>query len=181
MAPKYWPLARGHMVTDTFGWRAWRAGTHWGMDFGREGGSGGLPVFAVQGGTVVNLGPASGFGQWIVLDHPTDDGGGTTVYGHIIPEVRLGQRVEAGQRIAHINPDPTTNGGTSQRPMAPHLHLEWHRAVWSPTGPDRLDPLPLLAGALFPGETPSPAPAAQGYSDYVREGFAQLVPPKGNR
>ncbi len=107
---------------------------HFGVDFGWDGGSGGLPIYAVQGGTVVNVGPASGFGQWIVIDHPTEDGSGTTVYGHIIPEVRYGQRVEAGQRIGHINPDSRTNGG-----VAPHLHLEWHRAVWSPPGPNRLD------------------------------------------
>ncbi|WP_100226064.1 M23 family metallopeptidase [Rhodococcus rhodochrous] len=178
MARRYWPLERGHMVTSGFGAR-WGT-THWGTDFGREGGSGGMAVYAVQGGTVVNVGPASGFGQWVVLDHPTEDGSGTTVYGHVIPEVRIGQRVEAGQRIARINPDSRTNGG-----VAPHLHLEWHRAVWSPPGANRLDPLPLLAGSLFPGEAnPSVSPISSprpAYSDYVREGFAQLVPPKGTR
>lgn len=149
----YWPLERGHIVTSGFGAR-W-GGTHWGTDFGRDGGSGGMPVYAVQGGTVVHVGPASGFGQWVVVDHPTEDGGGTTVYGHIVPEVGLGQRVEAGQRIARINPDQNTNGG-----VAPHLHLEWHRFVWTQPGPNRLDPLLMLDGALFPGEdTPAPAPA----------------------
>lgn len=150
MAAKFWPLQRGHMVTSPFGPR-WGS-QHWGVDFGRDGGSGGLPVYAVQGGTVWAVGPASGFGQWVVLDHPTEDGGGTTVYGHIIPEVRQGQRVGAGQRIARINPDSNTNGG-----VAPHLHLEWHRYVWSPPGPNRLDPLPLLQGAAYPGEAPAPA------------------------
>ncbi|MGX6513244.1 peptidoglycan DD-metalloendopeptidase family protein [Rhodococcus sp. SJ-2] len=155
MALKYWPLERGHMVTSGFGAR-WGT-THWGTDFGREGGSGGMAVHAVQGGSVTHVGPASGFGQWVVLDHPTADGSGTTVYGHIIPEVYLGQRVEAGQRIARINPDSNTNGG-----VAPHLHLEWHRYVWSPPGPNRLDPLPLLDGALFPGEAPPSTPAGGG-------------------
>ena len=84
------------------------------------------------------------------IDHPAEDGGGLTVYGHIIPEVRVGQRVEAGQRIARINPDSNTNGG-----VAPHMHLEWHRYVWVPPGPDRLDPLPLLQGAQYPG-APTP-------------------------
>lgn len=155
MARKFWPLERGHIVTSGFGAR-WGT-THWGADFGRDGGSGGMPVHAVQGGTVWAAGPASGFGQWVVVDHPTEDGGGTTVYGHIIPEVSPGQRVEAGQRIAHINPDSNTNGG-----VAPHLHLEWHRYVWVPTGPDRLDPLPLLDGAEYPGEEPAPAGAPAG-------------------
>lgn len=177
MAPKYWPLERGHIVTSRFGDR-W-GGVHWGVDFGREGGSAGMAVYAVQGGTVTAAGPASGFGRWVVVDHPAADGGGTTVYGHVVPEVQVGQRVEAGQRIAHIDPSSATNGG-----VAPHLHLEWHRYVWSPPGPHRLDPLPLLDGALYPGEAPSPVPADPGrseYSDYVRVGFAQLVPPKGTR
>ena len=156
MSVKYWPLERGHTITSRFGNRA--GGFHWGVDFGREGGSGGMAVYAVQGGTVTHVGPASGFGQWVVLDHPTADGSGTTVYGHVIPEVRYGQRVEAGQRIARINPDSNTNGG-----VAPHLHLEWHRWVWVQPGPDRLDPLQKLEGALYPGEAPpKPAPVPAG-------------------
>lgn len=154
MAEKYWPLQRGHVVTSQFGSR-WGT-THWGVDFGKDGGSGGLPVYAVQAGSVVMVGPASGFGQWVVLDHPTEAGGGTTVYGHVLPEVRQGQVVAAGERIARINPDSNSNGG-----VAPHLHLEWHRYVWSQPGSDRLDPLPLLAGALYPGEVPS-APEVGG-------------------
>ncbi|MEU2002074.1 GH25 family lysozyme [Rhodococcus sp. NPDC019627] len=157
MAAKFWPLQRGHVVTSGFGAR-WGT-THWGVDFGRNGGSGGLPVYAVQSGTVVMVGPASGFGQWVVLDHPTEAGGGTTVYGHIIPEVGLNQRVVAGQRIARINPDSSLNGGVD-----PHLHLEWHRYVWSQPGVNRLDPLPMLEGAQFPGEpvAADPAPVGDG-------------------
>lgn len=83
MTNRYWPLKRGHVVTSGFGPR-W-GGMHFGVDFGWDGGSGGLPIYAVQGGTVVNVGPASGFGQWIVIDHPTEDGSGTTVYGTSSP------------------------------------------------------------------------------------------------
>lgn len=158
MAPKFFPLEYGHIITDTFGWQDWRGGTHWGTDYGWPGGSAWKPVYAMQGGTVIMVGPASGFGRWVVLDHPAADGGGVTVYGHIIPEVGLGQRVEAGQRIATINPDKGTNGGVDA-----HVHVEWHRYVWSQPGPDRLDPAGMLAGATFPGGTdpaPPPAPAA---------------------
>lgn len=183
MTTRYWPLERGHEITSPFGAR-WGT-THWGVDFGWPGGSAGRAVYAVQGGTVTKAGPASGFGQWVNIDHPAADGGGLTVYGHIIPEVAVGERVEAGQRIARINPDPNTNGG-----VAPHLHLEWHRYVWAPPGPDRLDPLPLLQGAQYPGGTPAPNPGGgavggpvfgidvsnhQGNFDFAgarREGFA---------
>lgn len=126
----YYPLTRGFVVTSPFGNRD--GVFHWGTDFGREGGSGGNAVHAVRRGTVVMVGPAQGFGSWVVVDSPD---GGTHVYGHVVPEVQQNQFVEAGQRIAHINPDSNTNGG-----VAPHLHLEWHRFVWVPPGPDRLDP-----------------------------------------
>jgi len=144
---RYFPLARGFTIYS--GFRPPDRPDHWGVDFGKEGGSGGLPVFACQGGTVANAGPASGFGQWVCLDHPDADGSGFTVYGHIIPEVAVGQRVEAGQRIARINPDSATNGG-----VPPHCHLEVHRSVWSPPGPDRLDPQAWLGQATYPAEQP---------------------------
>ncbi|WP_306364201.1 M23 family metallopeptidase [Nocardia sp. CC227C] len=143
MAPRVWPLERGHIVTSPFGPRGGEF--HWGVDFGFPGGSANRPVFAVQGGYVTRSGPASGFGRWVVIDHPTDDGSGTTVYGHIVPGVRVGRRIEAGQRIGVVDPDRRTNGN-----VPPHLHLEWHRSVWTPPGPDRLDPLPLLIGAAYP-------------------------------
>lgn len=141
---RFWPMERGLVVTS--GFQTPGRPDHWGIDIGWDGGSAGLPVYAAQGGTVT-AGPASGFGWWVLVDHPTEDGGGLTVYGHIIPEVLTGARVEAGARIAHINPNPSTNGG-----VAPHLHFEVHRWQWSWPGPDRLDPLAWLAGAGYPGE-----------------------------
>lgn len=152
MTARYWPLGAGRIVTSRFGGRP--GGYHWGCDFGRDGGSAGMPVYAAQAGTVIYAGPASGFGGpdpagWVVIDHPTDAGSGTTVYGHIVREVGPGARVAAGQRIGHINPDNRTNGN-----VAPHLHFEVHRSVWVGPGPDRLDPLPWLAAAKEPGGTP---------------------------
>lgn len=152
---RYFPMTRGFVVTSPFGNRA--GGFHWGTDFGRDGGSGGNPVFAMQGGIVTHSGPAQGFGRWVVVDSPTADGAGTQVYGHIIPEVAVGQRVEAGQRIARINPDSATNGG-----VPPHLHAEWHRSAWAPPGPDRLDPWPMLANAIHPGESAPPPQEVRG-------------------
>lgn len=156
MPDRYWPLGAGRIVTSGFGER-W-GGVHWGVDFGREGGSGGMPVYAAQAGTVVNAGPASGFGQWVVIDHPTEAGSGTTVYGHVLPAVSEGEYVRAGQRIAVINPNSATNGG-----VAPHLHFEVHRDVWRPPGPGRLDPLPWLDGAAEPdARQEEPVPEPQG-------------------
>lgn len=150
------PVDKGFVVTSGFGSR-WGT-THWGTDYGRNGGSGGFPVYAVKDGTVTRSGPASGFGRWITVDHPASNGGGLTVYGHIIPELGVGTRVREGQRIGRIDPNSATNGG-----VAPHLHLEWHRYVWSQPGPDRLNPQTMLAGARWPGESaPAPTPPKGG-------------------
>lgn len=143
------PVDTGFYVTSGFGPR-WGT-VHYGTDFGRDGGSGGHPVYAVRDGTVTAAGPAAGFGRWINLDHPSAVGGGLSVYGHIIPEVSVGQVVTEGQRIGRIDPNQATNGG-----VAPHLHYEYHRYVWSPPGPNRLDPMKtILVGAKWPGKTAS--------------------------
>lgn len=150
------PVDKGFYITSGFGPRS--GGYHWGTDYGRGGGSGGHPVYAVKSGTVTRAGAASGFGRWVTIDHPASNGGGETVYGHIIPEVSAGQHVNEGQRIGRIDPNSSTNGG-----VAPHLHFEWHRYSWSPPGPNRLNPETMLRGAKWPGDTaPAPKPPAKG-------------------
>lgn len=145
------PVPKGFVVTSPYGPR-W--GTiHYGVDYGVAGGSGGKPIYAIKDGTVIAAGPASGFGQWIRLDHPASMGGNESVYGHIIPEVRTGQQVREGQRIGRINPDSRTNGG-----VAPHLHIEVYRYSWvAPArrvlGQTILDPQEVLRGAKWPGES----------------------------
>ena len=165
------PVDKGFVVTSGFGPR-WGT-THWGADFGLDGGCGGKPVYAVKDGTVTRAGPASGFGQWDTVDHPASNGGGETVYGHVIPEVTVGQAVREGQRIARINPDSNTNGG-----VAPHLHLEWHKYSWVPPGPNRLNPMTMLTNAAWPGETRTTKQETRGTMGQVKDwtsrfGFGQ--------
>ncbi|UBI10037.1 peptidoglycan DD-metalloendopeptidase family protein [Corynebacterium coyleae] len=153
------PVPKGFKVTSPFGPR-WGT-THWGTDYG-NGRSANEPVYAVKDGTVTRAGAASGFGQWVTIDHPASNGGGETVYGHIIPEVRVGQKVVEGQRIGRINGNKATNGGVDA-----HLHFEWHRYSWVPPGPNRLDPEKMLAGARWVGDAKSkkglrPNPAWRG-------------------
>lgn len=154
------PVQKGFYVTSHFGQRS--GGFHWGTDFGLAGGSGGKPVFAVKDGTVTRAGAASGFGRWVTIDHPASNGGGETIYGHIVPEVHPGQRVREGQCIGRIDPDSRTNGG-----VAPHLHLEWHRYSWVPPGPNRLNPEHMLKGARWVGDTPAPVRAASAVAANV--------------
>lgn len=74
----------------------------------------GTPIFAVSGGVVVESGPASGFGLWVVVEH---DDGTRSVYGHINRAfVDVGDEVSAGEQIAEVG-----NRGFS---TGPHLHLE---------------------------------------------------------
>lgn len=171
MSQRFWPLERGHTITSPFGAR-WGT-THWGTDFGWDGGSGNRPVYAAQAGTVTHAGAASGFGMWVVLDHPTEAGSGTTVYGHVIPEVAVGDVVTAGQRIARVNPVKGPGNGN----VDPHLHFEVHRWIWSPPGPDRLDPLPWLNGAAYPGEEPAvPTPAGGLTAETLSKAMGGALP-----
>mgnify|MGYP002722584568 FL=1 len=158
------PVDKGFVVTSPLGPR-WGT-THWGVDYGVAGGSGGKPIYAIKDGTVIQAGAASGFGQWIRIDHPASVGGNESVYGHIIPEVRTGQQVREGQRIGRINPSSATNGG-----VAPHLHIEVYKYSW--VGPGQrvvgqtiLDPQQVLRGAKWPGESTSRPASPQGGTLY---------------
>lgn len=161
------PVPKGFKVTSPFGPR-WGT-THWGTDYGC-GDNGNKPVYAVKDGTVTRAGSASGFGQWVTVDHPASNGGGETVYGHVIPEVRVGQKVREGERIARINPDSKTNGG-----VVPHLHFEWHRFSWVPPGPNRLNPEAMLKGAKWVGDTPAPVRAATAVAANVLDWSARFL------
>lgn len=111
-------------ITSPFGPRG---GTqHGGVDIAN---SIGTPIWSVADGTVLDAGPASGFGQWVRVQH-TD--GTISVYGHIDTYiVAKGDKVAAGQQIATIG-----NRGES---TGPHLHLEII------TGAGKADPVSWLA------------------------------------
>ncbi|WP_324194922.1 M23 family metallopeptidase [Nocardia cyriacigeorgica] len=74
----------------------------------------GTPIYAVANGTVIDAGPAQGFGLWVRIRH---DDGSISVYGHMYDFfVSLGERVPAGMQIARMG-----NRGDS---TGPHLHFE---------------------------------------------------------
>lgn len=90
----------------------------------------GTPILAAQSGTVIDAGPASGFGNWVRIKH---DDGTIFVYGHMQTiDVTVGQRVIAGQKIAGVG-----NLGFS---TGPHLHFEVY-----PDGVNPVDPKTWLA------------------------------------
>ncbi len=92
----------------------------------------GTPVYAPEGGVVLQAGPASGFGLAVAVEHGD---GVITIYGHVNRFfVSPGQSVSAGQQIAEVG-----NRGQS---TGPHLHFEVH------TGGlyvNRTNPVPWLS------------------------------------
>ncbi|MFG1791063.1 M23 family metallopeptidase [Nocardia sp. NPDC049149] len=118
-------------------------GFHTGQDFPAPDGT---PIYACAGGTVLYLGAAAGYGQWIVIDHPSADGGGVSEYGHMwdagATGLSVGDRVEAGQLIAYVG----NNGGST----GPHLHLSVMPHGYDPG--NKIDPLFWLRGAAYPGD-----------------------------
>lgn len=100
---------------------------HSGIDIANANGT---PILAVMDGTVIDSGPASGYGQWIRIKH---EDGSMSVYGHMETlDVAVGQQVHAGQKIAGM--------GSLGFSTGTHLHFEIH-----PAGQGAIDPIPWLA------------------------------------
>lgn len=84
------------------------------------------PIRSIMNGTVIDSGPAQGYGQWIRVLH---DDGAVSVYGHLESlYVGVGEKVTAGQEIAGMG-----NRGFS---TGTHLHFEIH-----PDGSTPVDPI----------------------------------------
>ncbi|WP_240157388.1 M23 family metallopeptidase [Pseudonocardia broussonetiae] len=111
-------------ITSGFGAR-WGS-SHQGLDIAAPIGT---PIHVPLAGTVISSGPASGFGQWVRVEHAD---GTVTVYGHISrSHVRVGQSVAAGDVIADVGNEGQSTG--------PHLHFE----VVTPGG-TKVNPRPWL-------------------------------------
>ena len=112
--------------TFTSGFGARWGSTHKGVDIAN---SIGTPIKSVAAGKVITAGPASGFGQWVRVQH---DDGTVTVYGHINTiDVSVGQKVAAGEQIATM--------GNKGQSTGPHLHFEVLQG-----GSSKINPLPWL-------------------------------------
>lgn len=100
---------------------------HAGVDIANAAGT---PIVAAMDGIVIDSGPASGFGQWIRLQH---EDGTITVYGHMQTlDVGVGDHVRAGEKIAGMGSLGFSTGD--------HLHFEVY-----PAGSAAIDPVPWLA------------------------------------
>lgn len=128
-------------------WRGPGRPDHEGLDIAQGEGT---PIYAFADGVVSAAGDATGFGQWIIIDHEEDGEVFSTLYGHMFPEgvhVAVGDEVKAGQHIA----DEGYNGGVSPPgPGGSHLHFEVHEGGYFTGGTD-VDPRPWLERAVEPG------------------------------
>lgn len=128
-------------VTSGFGGRetptAGATAYHDGVDFSAPG-IYGKPIYAPADGVVSQAGPASGYGNWVIIDHTIGGQKVSTLYGHIEDghvHVRVGQHVTAGQHIADVG-----NAGAS---TGAHLHFGVYPGGWKSQG--GVDPMPWLS------------------------------------
>jgi hypothetical protein len=111
--PNLWPIEGP--ITSSFGERQdpfnGEGAFHRGIDIS---GTVGQPVRAPADGTVLMAGPASGYGQEVMLDHGH---GIHTLYGHLSAfAVTAGEDVHRGEIIGYV--------GSEGRSTGPHLHYE---------------------------------------------------------
>lgn len=110
-----WPVPGHTTITSGFGPRnaptAGASSYHKGIDIGAPLGT---PIVAAAGGKVIASGPASGYGNWIKIDHGN---GLTTTYGHMRTlYAKVGQTVSAGEKICLVGSEGVSTG--------PHLHFQ---------------------------------------------------------
>lgn len=111
-----WPMPSSHVISSYYGPR-WGS-FHNGIDIAAPVGT---PIVAVADGQVIQSGPASGYGHWIVIAHSN---GLLSVYGHMYAnglKVGVGQSVKQGQVIAL--------SGNDGRSTGPHLHFSFATGI----------------------------------------------------
>ncbi|MEH7234571.1 murein hydrolase activator EnvC family protein [Bacillus sp. JJ1562] len=111
-------------VTSEFGMR-WGS-MHFGIDIGKGGRPGNIPIYASAGGTVTRSRLESSYGNVIMITHYINGRQMTTVYAHLDQRF-VGQydRVEQGQLIGYM--------GNTGHSTGPHLHFEIYNGPYSPT------------------------------------------------
>lgn len=121
-------------VPETSGFGPRWGSFHDGLDFG---GPIGTPIYSVADGVVKQSGPASGYGNWIIIEHEIDGEIVDSLYGHMRADglhVKAGDEVEAGQHIADMASEGFSTGS--------HLHFGVYPGGWAAGA--GVDPKPWL-------------------------------------
>ncbi|WP_075835897.1 MULTISPECIES: peptidoglycan DD-metalloendopeptidase family protein [unclassified Rhodococcus (in: high G+C Gram-positive bacteria)] len=133
------PLDEKNMVVSSpFGYREIGVGTnsHDGADLAAPGIEG-APIYSVGDGEVREAGPASGYGNWIVIRHNVGGQIVDSLYGHMYDGhvfVKPGDHVTAGQHIGDVGSAGWSTGA--------HLHLGMYPGGWM--AGQGVDPMPWL-------------------------------------
>lgn len=110
-----WPVPGHTAISSPYGWRTWPDGSrefHNGIDIPAPMNA---RMVAATGGKVLYAGPASGFGDWVVIQSA---GGLIEIYGHMYAyelKVHPGEIVSKGEQIAAVGSNGDSTG--------PHLHF----------------------------------------------------------
>lgn len=126
-----WPVPGYYNLSSPYGWRILGGARdfHDGIDIPAPIGT---PMVAATGGKVLYAGPASGFGDWVVIQSA---GGLLEIYGHMYAyelKVQPGQIVHKGQQIASVGSNGFSTG--------PHLHFTIATGFDSAGFPISVDP-----------------------------------------
>ncbi|WP_227937288.1 murein hydrolase activator EnvC family protein [Alkalihalobacillus deserti] len=126
-------------ITSGYGPRAFSGGRmHYGIDIGKNGRSGDVPVVSVQNGTVVQSYYSSSYGNVVLIAHNVNGRSVTTLYAHLENrEVSSGQSVSKGQRLGFMG-----NTGNS---FGAHLHFEVHEGGWNGAKSNSVDPMRYIS------------------------------------
>lgn len=103
------------VVTSPYGWRDHPIGGEYKFHHGVDIGAGmGTPIGSFAGGTVLEVGVGTVYGNYALVDHGD---GFTSFYGHMDSvTVKEGQQVEVGQEIGKV--------GSTGQSTGPHLHFQ---------------------------------------------------------
>ncbi|HHY22329.1 MAG TPA: peptidoglycan DD-metalloendopeptidase family protein [Bacilli bacterium] len=122
-------------ITSTFGPR-WGS-YHYGIDIGKNGRSGNVPVVAAESGTVIRSYYSSSYGNVVLISHNVDGRVVTTVYAHLENRaVSDGESVSKGQYLGNM--------GNTGRSFGAHLHFEVHEGAWNASKSNAVDPLKYI-------------------------------------
>ena len=111
---------------------------HSGIDIGKNGRTGDIPIIASAGGTVIRANYDRSYGNVVFLTHVINGKVYTTVYAHLEKMfVSNGQSVKQGQLLGYMG-----NTGNS---FGAHLHFEIHEGSWNGSRSNSVNPLKYVS------------------------------------